>query len=525
MYSIVIENGRVVFGDDKPSEILNIGIIGDKIAKISKEKLEGKKIIDAKGQIVSPGFIDPHCHSDIIPFFKGKFISKLHQGVTTEINGNCGIGVVPLNDKYREEGIQYIRDHIFLLENEEEIFNLKTTKNLISAVNEKGAIVNQAYLLATGCLRVDTVGFSNQPLSEEDRDIMLRELDKQLSEGAYGISFGLVYQPGNFINTEEIKDILKVVAKHDKIAAFHMRNEGERVIESVKEVVECALETGCKINLSHLKVMDKRLWGKSKEILELITEAREKGAYIVYDQYPYVASSTNLMVLIPARIFDGDIHKFMKTIDTLTPQDKKEIEGILEKRGGASNVLIAKSFLENDIHSGKTLEEISKILNLSNVDTALYLIKESIGRTRAIYFTMDEKDMLYLMKNSIGAIGSDGNSIPVEFDERFGIPHPRNFNTFPRFLKLNKENNLFSIEEMIRKITFNVAESFKIKNRGKIEEGYFADITIFDYENIVDNSNFEKPYAKPLGINYVVVNGVLALDNGVYQETRSGRGI
>lgn len=522
-FDLVIENGKVVFGGERAAEDVNIGITGDRIAEISFEKLDGKKVIDASGKIVSPGFIDPHCHSDLAAFFSEEMTSKILQGVTTEVNGNCGIGISPIKEKYNKELAQYVRDHFVLPEENSELKNIKSMKDLKESINKKGFITNQAYLVGTGCIRIDSVGFSTKKLNEEEMKNMLEALEKELQEGAYGVSFGLVYQPGNFMDKDEITEILKVTAKYDKVASFHIRNEGEYVIESIKEVLECTEKSRCRVNISHLKIMDRRLWGKSDEILSLIIEAREKGMDITYDQYPYTATSTTLMVLLPEKIFDGDVKKFIERIDTLTKEEKEEIMDIVYKRGGISNILISNSFLPDNKFSGKTVLEIKEEKGLEDIETILYLIKESGGRAKAIYFSIGEEDMYNFMRTSIGVIGSDGSSVPAEKNQKFGIPHPRNFATFPKFIKINREKNMFTIEEMVNKITSKTADIFSIKERGRIEKGYFADITIFNYEKVEDRAGFEDPFIKSEGIEYVIVNGKIAVDKGVFTGETTGR--
>lgn len=523
VFDLVIENGKVVFGGEKAAENINIGITGDRITEISSEKLEGKKVIDASGKIVSPGFIDPHCHSDLAAFFSEEMTSKILQGVTTEVSGNCGIGISPAGEEYNNEFKEYVKDHFVLPENNSELENIKSMKDLKVAINKKGFITNQAYLVGTGCIRVDSVGFSTKKLNEDEMKNMLEVLEKELQEGAYGVSFGLVYQPGNFMDKNEITEILKIAAKHNKIASFHIRNEGENVVESIKEVLECAEKSKCRVNISHLKIMDRRLWGKSDDILKLIIEAREKGLDITYDQYPYTATSTTLMVLIPEKIFDGDVKKFIERINILTEDEKKDIMDIVYKRGGISNILISNSFLSENKFSGKTILEIKEETKMEDIETILYLIRESAGRAKAIYFSIGEEDMYNFMNSGIGVIGSDGSSVPVEKIQKFGIPHPRNFATFPKFIRINRERKMFNIEEMVNKITSKTADIFSIKERGRIEKGYFADITIFDYEKVQDKAGFENPFIKSEGIEYVIINGKIAVNNGIFTGEKAGK--
>lgn len=322
-YDIVINNGLVVFGNENQAEFLNLGIISDKIVNISKEKLIGKKNIDANGKIVSPGFIDPHCHSDLSVFFDYEMTSKIFQGVTTEINGNCGIGMTPTIAGHEKELKKYVIDH-FLTPKDFKLEEYRDLNSLKDVITTKKTVTNQGYLVGTGCLRIGAKGFRTNEVTKLDLEIMAEALRKEFSAGALGVSFGLIYQPGNFMLKDEIIEIMKVVAENDKITSFHMRNEGENIIEAIKEVIDCAEKSKCKTNISHLKIMSKNNWGKSKEILQLLEDARNKGLKITYDQYPYMATSTTLMVLFPQEIFNGNIEEFITNISKITAEDRKK---------------------------------------------------------------------------------------------------------------------------------------------------------------------------------------------------------
>lgn len=522
-YDIVINNGLVVFGNKNKAEFLSLGIVDDKIVEISKEKLTGKKIINAKGKIVSPGFIDPHCHSDLSIFFDYEMTSKIYQGVTTEINGNCGIGITPIITGHEKELEKYVVDHFIMPENFK-LEDYKTLNSLKEVINFKKAVTNQGYLVGMGCIRIGAKGFGIGEATKLDFEKMNKILRKEFAEGALGVSFGLIYQPGNFMLRNEIIEIMKVVAENNKIASFHMRDEGKNIIEAIKEVIECAEKSKCKTNISHLKIMNKDNWGKSKEILQLLKNARDKGLKITYDQYPYTATSTTLMVLFPQEIFNGNIEEFINNISKITSEDKKKILANINSRGGARNIVISNSFLPNNKYSGKTLEEIMQETRLNEVETILLLVKETQGRAKAIYFSMCEEDVDNFIKCPYSVIGSDGTSIPMEnINLKFGKPHPRNFGSFPKFIKLNREKQIFSIENMINKITKRTADIYCIKDRGEIKIGNYADITIFDYASVEDGATFEDPFKKPIGIEYVIVNGKVIIENNNYIGIKAGK--
>lgn len=522
VYDLVIENGKVVFGSLEKSQALNIGIINNKIIKLTDQPIVGKKIIDANKKIVAPGFIDPHTHSDLSGFFQSSMSSKIEQGVTTEICGNCGVGIVPFDNNYFEQYKSFVGEHFVYPYENFPFENLKNIQLLKEFWNKDKFMINQGYLTATGCLRIAVSGFSTDKLTDDQLTKMLNLLEEELQNGSYGVSFGLIYQPGNYMSKEEIIEILKVVAKYDKIASFHMRNEGIEIFDAINEIIYCGKASNCKVNISHLKIMDKRLWGQSDKVLKLINEAIADGVKLTYDQYPYIATSTTLMVLIPDNIFNGDMNNFIENMNNLSIEDKLEILNKINQRGGADNILITDIAANNENYSRKLLSEVAKEKKTNIVDALLEIIWKSHGRARAIYFSMNNNDMYSFMKTLIGVIGSDGNSISVLPKKKGSLPHPRNFATFPKFIEINREKKFFTIEEMINKITLKTAEIYSIKNRGAIKEGYFADITIFDYDKISGPSKYDNPFLKNIGIEYVIVNGKVALEKGKIRVDRNG---
>ena len=519
-YDLVIENGIVVFGSLKEKEVINIGIIGDKIKIISKDKLVGKKIINAKNLYVTPGFIDVHSHSDISGFIDESCLSKIYQGVTSEINGNCGIGISPWSDENRENLKKYIQTHSDI--NYYPI-DLNKTKSFLDLKNffENGKLVtNQGFLVGAGCVRIAIMGFKSSEANENEIEKMKILLEKQFKEGAIGISFGLIYQPGNFMSQREILELLKVVKKYDKIASFHMRDEVNEIERSIEEVIYYGRETQAKVNISHLKVMNKKNWKKSKKIISMLEEASKSGISISFDQYPYEATCTNLFVLMPQNIFDGDIETFIKEIPNFSDEVMSLISGNIKKRGGSENIVVSNSYLKDTYFNGKTISEISKYLNLSEEKTVLYILEKSKGKAQGIYFSMDLEDVKEFFKSDLGVIASDGNSLPMEDKFELGNPHPRNFGTFPKYIWMIKDE--VPIENIINRITKRPAKLFRLEGRGEIKNGNFADITIFDLDKIKDSSTFQNSFQCPVGIEYVVINGKIILEEGTVFTTKAG---
>lgn len=519
-YDLVIENGTVIFGSLKEKELLNIGIIGDKIEVISKEKLNGKKKIDAKNLYVAPGFIDVHSHSDISGFINESCPSKIYQGVTTEIDGNCGIGIFPWLDGNRENLKKYIQTHSDINYYPIDLKKTKTFLELKKFVGKGKLITNQGFLVGAGCIRIAVMGFKLNEANESEIEKMKLLLEKQFKEGAMGISFGLIYQPGNSMGRKEILELLKIVKKHDKIASFHMRDEVNDIEKSVEEVIYYGRETQAKVNISHLKVMNRKNWGKSKKIKEALENASRLGVSISFDQYPYEATCTNLFVLIPQKFFDGDVELFIKNIPNFYGDIAPLIRENIKKRGGGENIVLSNSYLKDPYFNGKTLSKISRYLNLSEEESILYILEKSRGKAQGIYFSMDLEDMKEFFRSDLGIIASDGNSLPMEDIFKLGTPHPRNFGTFPKYIWMAKEGT--SIEKIINRITKRPAEIFGLKKRGEIKNENFADITIFDLNKTKDRSTFQNPFQAPTGIEYVIINGEIILEKGKAFLTKAG---
>lgn len=519
-YDLVIENGTIIFGALKNKEIMNIGIIGDKIETISKDRLDGKKVIDARNLYVAPGFIDVHSHSDISGFIDESCSSKIYQGVTTEINGNCGIGISPWIDGNRENLKKYIQTHSDINYYPIDLNKTKSFLVLKNFLKERKLVTNQGFLVGAGCIRIAVMGFKSSKANESEIEKMKILLEEQFREGAIGISFGLIYQPGNFMDQREILELLKVVKKYDKIASFHMRDEVNEIEKSIEEVIYYGRETGAKVNISHLKVMNKKNWGKAQKIIEALEEAFKSGVAISLDQYPYEATCTNLFVLLPQSIFNGDIETFIKDIPSFSDEVMLLIRENIEKRGGGENIVISNSYLKNSYFNARTISEISKYLNLSEEKTVLYILEKSRGKAQGIYFSMDLRDVKEFFKSDLGVIASDGNSLPMEDSFELGNPHPRNFGTFPKYVHMVK--NEISIEQIINRVTKKPAEFFKIEGRGEIKNGNFADITIFDLDKVKDSSTFQNSFQRPVGIEYVVINGKVVLEGETVFNIRAG---
>ncbi len=520
MFDFVLKDGLVVDGTRKEPYKASICIKDGKIAKISDDSsITGYKVINCAGKYISPGFIDLHTHSDACPLNFTKAESMLHQGVTLEIGGNCGISLIPSNYTRRTEiRAFYSRTVEVNLQDENLIVN--NMNDYVNMANKNKLRINSGMLIGHGTLRACVMGFEDRKPNQEEMKNMKNLLDRELKSGAFGMSLGLIYPPSSYGNIDEFVELAKVIKENNGILTVHMRNEGDLVFDAVTEMVEVAQKSGVHLHISHLKLMGKPQWGRSQELLDYIEFARLKGCTITCDQYPYEATSTGLAALVPSWALDGGNEKMIQRLNKREPRLISDISNTMEKRGGPKHVVVSSTHEYIPEIDGKNIDEVSKKYRLSPVETVIEILIKCNGEVSAIYFSLSLDDVLNIMKSMNIAIGSDG----VDFSYDIGYnPHPRSFATFPRFLQTVRENNLMPIEDAIYKITGLPSQILRLLDRGILKVGNVADITVFDYDLIKDMSTFSKSPVKPLGINHVFVNGKPILLNGEQTDNREGK--
>lgn len=524
MYDLIIRGGRVVDGVCTPAYPADIAIKDGRIAEISSHiESNAKKEIDASGKTVSPGFMDIHCHSDLAPLAPFQPESMLYQGVTFELCGNCGISVLPSTPESREaiteyfvSDLQYPADNIRI--------DLNTMDDYVEAADKNTESINYGMLVGHGVLRGCVIGFDNRQPTAQELEEMKQRLDSELSMGAFGMSLGLIYPPSAFAEAAEIEELAGVVKKHDGILAVHIRNEGPRVFEAVKEMLDIAEHTGVHLEISHLKIMTKSLWGQSQKLLDMIDEARERGVHVTCDQYPFFASSTSLTALVPKWAHSGGIEPMLQRILNPEQRLKDDIAAEMESRGGAKCVLIATTHGKKPEWEGKTIEEIAAEIKKSEVDAVLETLAVCHCGVNCNYFSQNEEDMLRIIARRDIAVGSDGYNF--SYDRTIttdAAPHPRSFCTFPHALEVIREHKLMTLEEAVHKMTGLTAKCLGITERGELAVGKIADITIFDAEKVGQSGDFMHPFSKPLGIETVIVAGQVVLQNGNITAAHPGK--
>ncbi len=507
-FDTIIHNGLIYCGDGKEPRIGMIGIKDGIIKEIGnlgeiKNLAEQAKLIDANQMVISPGFIDIHTHTDANILQAPLGESRIYQGITTDIGGNCGDSPFPYHGEW---------EHI---------------DNFYNAVSRVTPGINYKSFTGQGQIRSTVVGDNNTPATPQQISEMCQLLDKQMSLGSVGLTCGLEYAPGSYATDNEIVELCKVVASHNGLFAIHMRNEDDHVEQSIKEAIDIARKSKVRLQISHLKAQNAANWHKAANMIRLIEDAHKEGIDIAFDRYPYVAFSTGLTSFIPLNDRQGSNDDIIARL-----KDNKKAAEIGEyavsrfkRLGGAKNVLIAACFNPNNQKfSGKNISECSKISGKSEWEiTRELLITENLS-VQIAGFAMTEDNVKFFLSHPLGMPSSDGSVYAPYGELGKEMPHPRSYGTFPRFFgKYIREEKICSLSEGIKKCTSLPAARLGLKNRGLIANGHSADIVIFNPDTIIDNASFDTPHQYPEGINHVIVNGVHTIKNGEFTGNKGGK--
>ena len=521
-FDLLIKNAEIVDGTGKESFFGDIAV-KDGIIQSIAESIDGdaEEVIDAAGSVVSPGFIDPHAHNDGWILFDNSNIYKLAQGVTTEINGNCGEGLCPVSDEYFDVTYEYYRPYYPT----DDFKNYKTGEYYYNKIASLPLGTNIGFHCAHGMLRMSTMGFSSEKANDDQLNEMKAKLRECLEAGALGMSTGLVYSPGCFADTDEIVELCKVVAEYGGVYASHIRSESYKLIESIAETIEIARRAKVRTVISHLKCLGKNYWGLSEKITSMIEEAQADGLEIYADQYPYTRSCTVLHWPIPIEYTTGGFVTMCEKLQD--PDERQKIKDMFDNKYGPWDNLM-ENFTPAGIHVskadatpdvvGKTIQEYADELGQDPYDVFFDVIVANKADAIASFDCISEEDIALIMKKDYCMVGSDGIDVTPEENT-----HPRLTGTFPRVLgHYVRELGTIPLEKAIRKMTSLPAEVFGLDGKGILKEGYDADICVFDKNQIIDKSTYENFNIKPVGVNYVIVGGKVALKNGEYTGAASG---
>lgn len=520
MLDLAIRGGHIADGTGKPIFKGEVGITGDRIVEIGGHVSNANENIDATGRIVCPGFIDVHSHSDVTLLLDSLAQSKVRQGVTTEVIGNCGFGVAPIRPESREKLMGFWK------RSGSEWYGLQPTwttmDDYLRALEEHQVSLNVACLAAHGTIRFFVMEEDMRPATEADVELMKRTLDKCMVSGCWGISTGLRYKPGVYSKTEEVIELCKVAARYGGVYTTHLRSEGDNGEwkDAVNEAIEIAKRSGISLQISHLKALTRNVWNTSPEILKICSTAKKNGLDLHADQYPYDATETGIGVFLPS---SATVAELPKLADSRRAEVRKHVAKILELRGGPERITISIC-LEKKEYEGQSIKEISDSLKIAPADCILRIMIETNGGAMIISQSMLEEDILRIMRTEYVMIGSDGYSLSPKGILGVGSPHPRSYGTFPRILGYYvRKKCTLPLEEAVRKMTSLPANKFGFRNRGVIKESAYADLVVFDPNTVNDLSTFSSPSQYPRGIEYVIVNGDLVVREANHTGATPGK--
>ncbi len=521
----LIKNGSIVDGSGKPRFAASLVIEDELIAAIGNVPDDGAfdRVIDARGMIVAPGFIDTHSHSDLEVMVNPYVEAKVRQGITTELLGQDGISMAPLPKKY----ISPWRKNLAGLDGESDElgWDYETTDGYLQALEANGVGLNESYLVPHGNIRMEAMGLDNRRPSPQElarmRDITRREMEV----GAFGLSTGLIYMPCAYAETAELIELCKVVAEFDGVFVVHQRSEADTILASMEEVIEIGRRSGVKVHFSHFKVCGRKNWPLIDQVVALLESASAEGIRTSFDQYPYVAGSTMLGVILPPWVHDGGTDKLLQRLQS--PELRQRMIDDIE-RGipGWDNFVDFAGFDQIFVTSvktaanqelvGKSLQQIAEIRCTNPYDAAFDLLLAEENAVGMVDFYGTEEHVVRFLARPEQNVCTDGLL--------GGKPHPRVFGSFPRVLgKYVREEKALTLEEAVRKMTSKPAEVFGFERRGLLAPGNFADIVVFDPGTILDKGTFVDPIQFPEGIEQVLINGQLVLDSGQIGQVRAGK--
>jgi N-acyl-D-amino-acid deacylase len=529
MLDILVKDGLIVDGTGNPAYKMDIGIKNGKIVTI-KENIDKdcKKVINASGLVISPGFIDVHSHNDLVPFMEGEIQNlKIKQGVTTELVGQCGLGVIPCIEEESKIWKNYIKG---VVGNPNIKVDFREVNDYFNKISEKGLKNNYSVLISHGAVRASVMEFEARKASNDEIDRMCKIIHNAMKQGALGMSLGLQYIPGIFSTQDELIKLCKVIKNYNGIVMVHVRNHDKNIIDAINEVIEVARVSKVKIHISHMRSYDSNELGcKAERLINIVDEAVESGISITFDEHLYLSGSTLMTQLLPPWITNKGTKILLEKLKD------KEILNTLKKElldlnanyvgwdnysaiSGWNGILITSLNKEENLkYIGRTVGEISIERNIHPIDfVAKLLISEETGVGIVTLNIFSEEDTIKLIKHPFQMVGSD--SIPA------GEPHPRLYGNYPLFIgKFVREKKAISLEEAIYKSTLLPAKTLGLKDIGEIKEGKRADITIFDFNEITGYEDYNNKTRKPIGIKHVIVNGNIAMEDEVISNGAYGQ--
>ncbi len=524
MLDLLLTNARIVDGTGNPWRWGCVGIRDGHIVAVGSahDMPESEKHIDCGGNILCPGFIDSHSHSDLRILDEPLALPKIMQGVTTENLGLDSMSMAPISDANKKAWSTAISGLDGVTQKP---WNWNSFASYLDALDAAAPSVNLSSYVGLGTVRLDVMGMDDRPPTPDELRRMEESIATCMEEGARGISAGLIYTPNKYQSTDELIALAKVAARYDGIFDVHMRNEADHMTEALDEVIHIGRETGIRILVTHFKLRGRRNWYNARKHLDTIDKARAEGIDISIAQYPYTANSTLMHVVVPPWYHSRGMDGLLKALSTEREQVKKDMlttegwENFSQVMGWENIYVSSVASEKNAWCEGKSAVELGEILGKSAVDAILDLLVEEKLAVGLLGHGMCEEDVMEGMKHPTMCLITDGLLSG-------GKPHPRTYASFPRFIaRYVREKHLLTLEEAVRKMTSCTSLKLRMKHKGFIMPGLDADVVIFGEDRIRDTNSFENPKVYPEGIDYVIVNGEIVVDHGVHTGARPGKTI
>ena len=525
-YDILIKNGTIADGSGTPTYLGSVAINADTIAAVGKLKATGTLEIDATGLIVAPGFINVLSWATESLIEDGRSLSDIMQGVTLEVFGE-GWSMGPLDEDLKKD-LQSAQGDI------KYEMDWNTLDEYLQSLTKRGISPNVASFIGATTVRINHIGYENRAPTDQELTSMKNMVKEAMEDGALGVGSSLIYAPAFYSSTEELIALCKVASEYNGLYISHMRSEGNRLLESVDELLRIADEANIRAEIYHLKMSGKENWSKYDDVVRKIDSSRAAGLKITTDMYTYVAGATGLDASMPPWVQEGGYEKWAERLqdseirqrvlqEMTTPTDKWE--NLMYAAGTPDNLLLVG--FENDSlrhYTGKTLTVVAKIHGKSPEETAIDLVIADGSRVETVYFLMSEENIKKQIALPYMSFGSDASSQAPEGVFLNSSAHPRTYGNFSRLLgKYVRDEQIISIEEAVRKLTSLPASNLKINKRGSLSKGYFADLVIFNPETIQDHATFSEPHQLSTGMIHVFVNGEQVLKDGEHTGAKPGR--
>jgi N-acyl-D-amino-acid deacylase len=526
VFDVLLSGGTLIDGTGAPLHSADVGVVGERVVAVGDlRRRDARQAIDAAGHFVAPGFIDIHAHSELTLLVDPRATSKVRQGITTEVSGQCGMSAAPLAGQARGElGVWATR------------FGLappdwRSLADYLEVIERRGVALNFGTFVGHDNLRYAVIGSADRPPAPAELDGMTRILSQALEEGGLGLSSGLFYAPGSYAHVAELTVLGQAVAAHGGLYATHVRNEGPGLVAALDEAIAVGRASGAPVEISHLKLASRAQWGQAEHVLAHLDRHRAEGVEVSWDQYPYTAAATTLDAAVPPRFHVGGTAALLARLQD--PQARAEIAGAIAtgaedgwenmaQNSGWANIVLSFHPTRPEL-VGRAIAEIATSRGTDPLEAALDLILETQSQAEIVDYCMDERDVETILRHPCTVVATDAEAQAADGPLAKGTPHPRGYGAFPRVLaRYVRERGVLTWEEAIRKMTGLPAERLDLRDRGIVRAGAFADLVVLDPGAVCDTATFAEPCHYPEGIRHVLVNGRFVVRDSVQTEERPG---